>query len=133
MGQTKHAERFVVGGLRTCLKFVFEVCVRRTTKHQFTVWVNVCLAVTCHLRFWQNDRDLLCDVTCYCGNMGVERLPKYMGVQRLPKYELAQKVDPGEEKFARRSCRDSNPRSFDHESGALTTERSQLNEVLKML
>ena len=30
-------------------------------------------------------------------------------------------------KFTRRSCRDSNPRPFDHESGALTTEPSPLS------
>ena len=29
--------------------------------------VHVCLAVTCHLHFWQNDRDLL---RAYCGNTG---------------------------------------------------------------
>ena len=29
-----------------------------------------------------------------------------------------------ERKFSHRSCRDSNPRPFDHESGALTTELS---------
>ena len=47
--------------------------------------VYACLAVTCHLHFWQNDRDFF---TCYCGNTGVERIPKL---------ESAQKVDPGEE------------------------------------
>ena len=71
--------------------------------------VYTCLGVTSHLHFWQNDRDLF---TCYCGNTGVERIPKY---------ELAQKV---EQKLSRRSCQDSNPRLFDHESGALTTELS---------
>ena len=35
--------------------------------------VYACLAVTCHLHFWQNDRDFF---TCYCGNTGVERIPK---------------------------------------------------------
>ena len=43
-------------------------CVHHTTMHQFTVSFhskpyirrpNVHLAVTCHLHFWQNDRDLL--------------------------------------------------------------------------
>ena len=28
--------------------------------HTHTRWVYVCLAVTCHRHFWQNDRDLLC-------------------------------------------------------------------------
>ena len=35
-----------------------------------------------------------------------------------------------EKKFFRRSCRDSNPRPFDHESGALTTELSPLSWAL---
>ena len=34
--------------------------------------VYACLAVTCHLRFGQNDRSF----SCYCGNTGVERIPK---------------------------------------------------------
>ena len=40
-----------------------------------------CLAVTCHLHFWQNDRDLL----------------SATAVTRGWKQESAQKVDPGEE------------------------------------
>ena len=45
--------------------------------------VYACLAVTCHLHFWQNDRDLL----------------RATAVTRgwIPKLESAQKVDPGEE------------------------------------
>ena len=40
-----------------------------------------CLAVTCHLHFWQNDRDFLRATVAefggnYCGNKGVERIPK---------------------------------------------------------
>ena len=42
-------------------------CLRHTTMHQFTVSfyskprgrVQECLAVICHLHFWQNDRDLV--------------------------------------------------------------------------
>ena len=52
-----------------------------------------------------------------------------MGEERIPKLESAQKFDPGEIKNknkSRRSCRDSNPRPYDHESGALTTELSPL-------
>ena len=55
---------------------------------------------------------------CYCSTN--------TGVEQIPKQEPAQKVDPGE-KFSRRSCRDSNPPPFDHESGALTTELSPLS------
>ena len=46
--------------------------------------VQVCLAVTCHLHFWQNDRDLL-------------RATAVEPTQ--PKQESAQKVDPGAEDF----------------------------------
>ena len=45
----------------------------------------VCLTVTCHLHFWQNDRDLL-------RATAVTR-----GVEWIPKKESAQKVDTGEE------------------------------------
>ena len=44
----------------------------------------MCLAVTCHLHFWQNDRDLL-------------RATAVEPTQ--PKQESAQKVDPGAEDF----------------------------------
>ena len=36
--------------------------------------VYACLAVTCHLHFWQNYRDLLCATVV---TRGVERIPKY--------------------------------------------------------
>ena len=54
-------------------------CVHHTTMHHVTSCkATICkvyayLVVTCHLHFWQNDRDLF---TCYCGNTGVERIPK---------------------------------------------------------
>ena len=35
--------------------------------------VHVCLAVTRHMHFWQNDRDLLRDTAV---TRGVERIPK---------------------------------------------------------
>jgi len=47
--------------------------------------VYACLAVTCHLRFWQNDWDLL-------RATAVTR-----GWNRYQNNESAQKVDPGEE------------------------------------
>ena len=47
--------------------------------------VYACLAVTCHLHFWQNDRDLL-------RATAVTR-----GFERIPKLESAQKVELGEE------------------------------------
>ena len=61
--------------------------------------VYACLAVTCHLHFWQNDRDLL-------------------------RATAVTESRPWRRKFSRRSSRDSIPRPFNHESGALTTELS---------
>ena len=74
--------------------------------------VYACLAVTCHLHFWQNDRDFF---TCYCGNTGG-------GTDT--EIRVSTESRPWRRKFSRRSSRDSNPRPFNHESGALTTELS---------
>ena len=52
--------------------------------------------------------------TCYCGNTGVERIPKLVSTESWP----------WRRKFSRRSCRDSNQRPSDYKSGALTTEPS---------
>ena len=67
--------------------------------------VYACLAVTCHLRFWQNDRGLLRATAVTRGWNGYRNKSQHRKFQ-----------------FSRRSSRDSNPRPFDHESGALTTE-----------
>ena len=67
--------------------------------------VYACLAVTCHLHFWQNDRDLL--------RAGTDT-----------EIRVSTESRPWRRKFSRRSSRDSNPRPFNHESGALTTELS---------
>ena len=67
--------------------------------------MRVNLAVTCQLHFWQNDRDLL------------HATAVIWGMERIPHRKLTL-----EEKFSRRSCRDSNPRSFNHESGTLTMD-----------
>ena len=48
------------------------------------ITVYACLAVTCHLHFWQNDRDLLRDTAVTRGWNGYRN-------------ESAQKVDHGEE------------------------------------
>ena len=66
--------------------------------------VHVCLVVTCHLHFGQNDRDLLHATLVTRGWNG---------------YESAQKSGPTEEIFSRPSDRGANPRPFDHESAAL--------------
>ena len=75
--------------------------------------VYACLAVTCHLRFWQNDRGLLRATAV------TRRWNGYRNKSQHRKLTL-------ENKIIRRSSRDSNPRPFDHESGALTTELSPL-------
>ena len=54
--------------------------------------VHVRLVVTCHMHFWQNDRELL------------RATAVTQAVERIPKLETTQKVDPGEEFFSGRSC-----------------------------
>ena len=71
--------------------------------------VYACLAVTCHLHFWQNDRDLLRATAVTRGGTD-------------PEIRVSTENRPWRRKFSRRSCRDSNLRPFSHESGALTTE-----------
>ena len=45
-------------------------------------------------------------------------------MERIPKIRVSTESRPWRRKFSRRSSRDSNPRPFHHESGALTTELS---------
>ena len=73
--------------------------------------VYACLAVTCHLHFLQNDRDLLRATAVTRGGTDTE-------------IRVSTESRPCRRHFSRRSCRDSNPRPFNHESGALTTELS---------
>ena len=73
--------------------------------------VYACLAVTCHLHFWQNDRDLLRATAVTRGGTDTE-------------IRVSTESRPWRRKFSRRSCRDLNPGPFSHESGALTTELS---------
>ena len=73
--------------------------------------VYACLAVTCHLHFWQNDRDFLSATAVTRGGTDTE-------------IRVSTESRPWRRKFSRRSSRDSNPRPFNHESGALTTELS---------
>ena len=75
--------------------------------------MHVCLAVACRLHFWQNDQDL------------VRATAVTRGWKRY-RNKSAQKVNPGGENSPSNTWRDSNPRSFDHESSALTTEPSPL-------
>ena len=71
--------------------------------------VYECLAVTCHLHFWRNDRDFLRATVVTRWWNG---------------YRISTESRPWRRKFSRCSSRDSNPRPFNHESGALTTELS---------
>ena len=73
--------------------------------------VYACLAVTRHLHFWWNDRDLLRATAVTRGWNDTE-------------IRVSTESWPWSRKFSHRSFRDSNPRPFDHESGALTTELS---------
>ena len=73
--------------------------------------VYACLAVACHLHFWQHDRGLLRATAVTRGWNGYRNKSQHI------KLTL-------EKKISRRSNRDSNPRPFDHEFGALTTELS---------
>ena len=78
--------------------------------------VHACLAVTCHLHFWQNDHDLLRAPAVTLGWNGYQNKSQHRSWPRT-------------RKISRRSCRDSSPRTFDHVSGALTTELSPLLAV----
>ena len=70
--------------------------------------VYACLSVTCHLRFWQNDRGLLRATDVARGWNGHQ-------IKDSSQSSLWRR------KFARRSLRESHSRPFDHESGALPT------------
>ena len=70
------------------------------------------LAVTCHLHFWQNDLDLLRATAVTRGWNGYRNKSQHR------------------RKLSRRSCRDSNPRPFNHGSGALTTELSRSRSAI---
>ena len=73
--------------------------------------VYACLAVTCHLHFWQNDRDLLRATAV------TRRWNGYRNKSQHRKSTL-------EKKILAPLQQNSNPQPFNHESGALTTELS---------
>ena len=75
--------------------------------------VYACFPVTCHLHFWQNDRDLLRATVVTRGWNG------YRNKSQHRKSTLEKKIFPP-------FNRDSNPRPFNHESGALATELSPI-------
>ena len=93
-------------------------CVHHTTMHHVILCkatsihkVYECLAVTCHLNFWQNGRGLLRVTAVTRGWNGYRNKSQH-------------RKSTWRRKFSRCSCRDSNTRPFNHESGALTTELS---------
>ena len=71
------------------------------------------LGVVYHLHFWHHDQGLL-RATAVTRGWNGHRI-------RVSTRNLRWR-----RKFSRRSCRDSNSQSFDHESGALTNELSRL-------
>ena len=71
--------------------------------------VYACLAVTCHLHFWQNDRDFLRATAVTRGWNGYRNKGQH------------REVDPGEEKSPAVPSRDSNPRPFQSRVPALLT------------
>ena len=82
--------------------------------------VHAYLAVTCHPHFWQNDLGLLHATAVTRGWNGYQNKCQHSKVTL-------------EKKILCRSCRDSNPRPFDHESGTLSTELSLLPVCIEML
>ena len=67
----------------------------------------MCLAVTCHLHFWQNDWDffvLLCDT----------------------EIRVSKEGGPRRKQISHHPWQDSNTRPLNHQSSALTTELSLL-------
>ena len=76
--------------------------------------MHVCLAVTCHLHFWQNGWDLLCATVVTWG------WNRYWN--KSQHWKLTQ-----EKKLSHHSCQDLNPWPFDHKFSALTTELSLLH------
>ena len=77
--------------------------------------VYACIAVTCHLHFWQNDRYLLRATEVTRGWNGYRNKSQHR--------KLTLEKERKKEKF-RNSCGDSNPRLLNLEPGALTTELS---------
>ena len=75
-----------------------------------------CLAVTCHLHFWQNDRDLLCATAVTRG------WNRYQNKSQHRKSTLEKKIlPPLQQGFE--------PATFQSLSGALTTELSLCQQI----
>ena len=92
-------------------------------KHVRTM--HACLAVTCHLHFWQNDRDL------FRASAVTRERNGYRNSSQLRKMTLEKNImkKRREEKHSPAvPARDSNPQPFDHEliRRSITTELSPL-------
>ena len=79
--------------------------------------VHACLAVTCHLHLWQNDRDLL-RATAVTRGSGTDTEIKVSTESRPRRRKKIPAAPAG-----------IRTRPFNHESGALTTELSPLTRV----
>ena len=79
--------------------------------------VHACLAVTCHLHLWQNDRDLL-RATAVTRGSGTDTEIKVSTESRPRRRKIFPAAPAG-----------ILTRPFNHESGALTTELSPLTRV----
>ena len=90
--------------------------------------VHACLDVTCHLHFWQNDRDLLHITVITVGGAqgGGWGGGRATGTSQHTKLAWRRK-------FSRHSCQVSNQRHFNHESSALTTELFPLPNAPPMI
>ena len=86
-------------------------CYRLGARSVYTIRrVHACLALTCHMYFWQNHRDLLHATAVTRG---------WNGYQNKSQHRKLTTEKKEKKKIFRRSCRDSHNRRFDHESGAL--------------
>ena len=70
---------------------------------------HACLAVTCHLHFWQNDQDFF-------------HATAVIQVGMYTEIRVSTESWPWRRKLSCRSSWDSNPWPFNHESGTLTTD-----------
>ena len=101
-------------------------CAYHTIVHHFTVSLHskphsrvyMCLAVTCHLHFWQNDRDLLRAIEVNEGwGRGGEGRGRYRNDREHSKLTLEKKIFPP-------LLPELGTQTFDHESLALPLSHS---------
>ena len=121
----------------TLYVYIMSCTISRHFKQSHIHRMHACFAVTCHLHFRQNDRDILHAIAVTWGWNGYRNKSQHR--KHTPSIPFRRPrcrkpvlgVWPWRRKFSHRSCRDSNPRPFDHESGALTTKLSPLPETVE--